>query len=388
MIRIIKKIVSKVLRILYRLTYRYIKVDESCVLFLSFHGRGYSDNPKALYEYMKDNYSGYRCIWALRNTNKKIDGAKVVRYNGPLYFYYLAKSKYWIVNCKLPDHILKKDNQIYLQTWHGTPLKKLAHDIEVSDDTTFYRSKMNKEQMHATYDKDVAKYNYMISPNEFCTEVFQSAFRINKERLIETGYPRNDFLSNVSESKIMELKNKYGIPLDKKVILYAPTWRDNCYNNKGYTFSLMVNFQKWKEVLSDDYVVIFKPHYLIVNQFDQEAMKDFVYTIDASAEINCLYVMADLLITDYSSVFFDFAILDRPMLFYMYDLDTYTNDLRGFYFNLHEVLPGKIIQSEDDLLKEIPKASVDLKYMKKFHQRFNTLEDGQACKRVFDILFS
>ncbi|MEG1629956.1 MAG: CDP-glycerol glycerophosphotransferase family protein, partial [Erysipelotrichaceae bacterium] len=228
----IKKVISKLLRFLYRNTYQHIKVNKNMVLFLSFHGRGFSDNPRALYEYMQAHtqYKNYDCIWALKDTSLSVAGAKVIRYNGPLYFYYLAKSKYWIVNCKLPDHILKKEDQIYLQTWHGTPLKKLAHDIEVSDDTTFYRSKMNKQEMQATYDKDVAKYNYMISPNAFCTKVFQSAFHINKERLIETGYPRNDYLSNHNVEDEMKVKKQYHLPLDKKIILYAPTWRDNCYN--------------------------------------------------------------------------------------------------------------------------------------------------------------
>ncbi|MEG2799380.1 MAG: CDP-glycerol glycerophosphotransferase family protein [Erysipelotrichaceae bacterium] len=388
--RMIKKVISKLLRFLYRNTYQHIKVNKNMVLFLSFHGRGFSDNPRALYEYMQAHtqYKNYDCIWALKDTSLSVAGAKVIRYNGPLYFYYLAKSKYWIVNCKLPDHILKKEDQIYLQTWHGTPLKKLAHDIEVSDDTTFYRSKMNKQEMQATYDKDVAKYNYMISPNAFCTKVFQSAFHINKERLIETGYPRNDYLSNHNVEDEMKVKKQYHLPLDKKIILYAPTWRDNCYNNKGYTFELAVDFKKWQEVLGDEYIVIFKPHYLIVNHFDENEVKDFVYQMPANIDINQLYVVADLLITDYSSVFFDYAILNRPMLFYMYDIDTYALDLRGFYFDIHKVLPGKIVTSQDELLNEIPKARLDSNQITLFHQEFNTKEDGNASKRVLKILFN
>ncbi|MEF9961312.1 MAG: CDP-glycerol glycerophosphotransferase family protein [Erysipelotrichaceae bacterium] len=388
--RMLKKVISKILRFLYRVSYRHIKVDQHTVLFLSFHGRGFSDNPAALFEYMQahSDYQDYTCVWALKDTSCHIQGAKIIRYNGPFYFYYLAKSKYWIVNCKLPDHILKKSNQIYLQTWHGTPLKKLAHDIEVSDDTTFYRSKMNKQEMQATYDKDVAKYNYMISPNAFCTRVFQSAFRINPERLIETGYPRNDFLSNHSKEDEIQVKKIFNLPLDKKIILYAPTWRDNCYNNKGYTFELEVDFKEWQEALGEDYIVIFKPHYLIVNHFDQEEVKDFVYQMPANIDINQLYIIADLLITDYSSVFFDYAILNRPMLFYMYDIDTYAKDLRGFYFDLEKVLPGKILQTQRDLLKAIPNAKIDEEKMKVFHQEFNTKEDGFASQRVLNILFN
>ena len=163
---------------------------------------------------------------------------------------------------------MKKDSQVYLQTWHGTPLKKLAHDIEVPEGTTFYRSEMSVEEMRSTYDNDVSKYNYMISPSAFTTEVFQSAFAIERERLIETGYPRNDILSNYNSDDIKKIKDKLNLPEGKKIILYAPTWRDNSYNLKGYTFKLEVDFKKWQKILGTDYIVIFKPHYLIVNDFD------------------------------------------------------------------------------------------------------------------------
>ena len=291
--RLIKNLLGKLIRLLYRLVYRLIPCQNDTVLFISFHGRGYSDNPMALHKYMSTHlkYQKYRCIFAIKNHKEKnieIENAKIIEYFSIPYFYYLARSKYWIVNCKLPKYVLKKPNQIYLQTWHGTPLKKLAHDIEVPEGTTFYRSEMTVEQMRSTYDNDVSKYNYMISPSAFTTEVFQSAFKIDRARLIETGYPRNDILSNYKEHDLDVIKSKLKIPKDKKVILYAPTWRDNSYNLKGYTFKLKVDFKKWQEILGDDYVVIFKPHYLIVNDFDLESVKDFVYFVDPKEDIsNC-----------------------------------------------------------------------------------------------------
>ena len=159
----------------------------------------------------------YRLTYKIIPTHKKtVEKGKIIEYFSIPYFFYLARSQYWIVNCKLPMYVLKKENQIYLQTWHGTPLKKLAFDIEVPEGTTFYRSGMNEEMMHETYAQDVKKYNYMISPSAFTTEVFQSAFRINRERLIETGYPRNDFLTNYTKEDVLKIKNKYHIPLGKK----------------------------------------------------------------------------------------------------------------------------------------------------------------------------
>ncbi len=391
MIRLIKNIVGKTIRLLYKLTYRMIPVQKKTVLFIAFHGRGYTDNPRSIYEYMiqQERFQNYRFVWAIkhhRQKNLNIPGAKIIEYFSLSYFYYLARSKYWIVNCKLPMYVLKKKKQIYLQTWHGTPLKKLAFDIEVPEGTTFYRSGMNEDMMHETYRVDVEKYNYMISPSSFTTEVFQSAFRINRERLIETGYPRNDFLSNYDQDDVGAIKKQYHIPEDKKVLLYAPTWRDNSYVTKGYTFKLEVHFEKWQKILKDEYVVIFKPHYLIVNDFDIDQFKGFVYFVPPEEDIRNLYIISDALITDYSSVFFDYAILKRPMYFYMYDLDMYRDHLRGFYLDIYKDLPGKIIEEEDELLREIQRP-YDYQQLECFNQRFNDHEDGHASQRVVDIVF-
>lgn len=390
MIKRIKRILGKCIRLAYKMTYRLIPSDEETVLFISFHGRGYSDNPKAIHQYMRSQacYKDYKCIWAIKkNKGVTIEGAKVIKYFSIPYFYYLARSKYWICNCKLPQYVLKKKSQIYLQTWHGTPLKRLAHDIIVPEGTTFYRSGITEEEMCGTYDNDVEKYTYMISPNKFCTEVFQSAFRINRERLIETGYPRNDFIVNITQKEIDLIKDKLGIPGNKKVILYAPTWRDNAFNMSGYTFDLQVDFYKWKEVLGDEYVVLFKPHYLIVNKYENtEGLAGFLYNINANVDIKELYVISDVLVTDYSSVFFDYAILNRPIYFYMYDLKEYAEELRGFYLDIKKDLPGPIFEEEDALLKALKGGDTSFD-LREFNSRFNHMEDGKASKRVVEIVF-
>lgn len=393
LLRIVKKWVGRVIRILYRWTYKMVKVDPKLVIFIAFHGRGYSDNPRAIYEAMRQDprFEGYRFIWFIKNHKQKqitVPGAEVKEYFSFSYFYYMSKAKYWIINCKMPDYIAKKEEQIYLQTWHGTPLKRLAHDIEAAEDMTFYRSAVSFAQMTQSYDIDVARYNYMISPNRFCTEVFQSAFRIQRERLIETGYPRNDFICNTTKEEIVRLKEKYQLPKDKKVVLYAPTWRDNSYVASGYTFELKADFHKWKEILGEEYIVVFKPHYLIINTYEKDSsLQGFLYSIPAEADIRELYVISDMLITDYSSVFFDYAILKRPIYFYMYDIEEYANDLRGFYLDIHKDLPGDIYTNEDELLAAVKQDAYDETAYQAFYERFCSCEDGKAAKRVIDIVF-
>lgn len=391
--KLIKKCISTIVHILYTCLYRLVPVDSKVIMFISFHGRGYSDNPKAIYEEMRkdDRFKDYTFIWAIKyhkSKNIEIPGAKVIEYYSVPYFYYLSKAKYWIFNCKMPAYISKKKNQIYLQTWHGTPLKRLGHDIQVDKNTTFYRSQMSADEMYKSYDIDVERYNYMISPNAFCTKVFQSAFAINRERLIETGYPRNDILSNVTKEEVDDIKRSLHIPFDKKVLLYAPTWRDNQYVTKGYTFKLEADFHKWKEALGDEYVLLFKPHYLIINEYGHDRSLDgFLYSIDADVDISSLYIIADALVTDYSSVFFDYAILNRPIYFYMYDIESYKDELRGFYIDIYKDLPGNIYEKEEDMLKAISNDEYDYEKLKKFNEYFNNREDGNASKRVIDIMF-
>jgi len=174
----------------------------------------------------------------------------------------------------------------------------------------------------------------------------------------------------------------------KKVILYAPTWRDNQHESgMGYTYQTEVDFDRLRYKLGDDYVILFRAHYLVSNSFDFEKYRGFVIDASKHSDINDLFIASDMLITDYSSVFFDYANLHKPIIFYMYDLDYYASELRGFYLSLNE-LPGPIVKEEDALIKAILDADLwikDVKY-EEFHERFNPLDDGHASERLLKAL--
>ncbi len=377
----IKQFLGKVIRVLYRMVYRFIPVDPHLMVFISFHGRGYLDNPRAIYEACLEDpdFKDFRFVWMIkhhRQQNLDIPGAKIVEYFSLPYFYYMSKAKYWIVNCKLPLYMRKKKQQFYLQTWHGVPFKHLGHDIQVDENTTFYRSQLSYEKMCETYDVDAARYDAMISPNPYCDEIFPRAFHVSQEKLWKIGYPRNDSLQTIT-------------PLEKskKVILYAPTWRDDSYVYEGYTFHLEADFHLWKEKLGSEYVVLFKPHYLIINEYENDpALEGFLYPVKADADIADLYPYADLLITDYSSVFFDYAILNRPIYFYMYDLTKYDEEMRGFYLDLNKDLPGKVYTKEEDLLAGVKRQDFDYQKLAKFNERFNQRQNGHCARDVLDRL--
>lgn len=382
-------------RIVYFKYYLTNDVDEKMVVFESFMGRSFADSPKALYNYMIKNpeFKDFKFVWFFRHPEnyeflKENKNTILCKYGSREFLKYYSKSKFWITNSRISDTIIKKSKQVYLQCWHGTPLKKLGFDIEVTGGNAMNTLKQLREK----YAIDATKYTYMVSPSAFCTEKFTSAFNLKKFKkediIIETGYPRNDFLVNHKEEDITLVKEKLNLPKDKKIILYAPTWRDNQHTaGTGYTYKTQVDFDFLKQNLSEEYIILFRAHYFVANSFDFEKYKGFIYDVSHYDDINDLYIISDLLITDYSSVFFDYSILKRPIVYYMYDLEEYKTKLRDFYISL-DVLPGNIVENEVDLIKEIENTKnfvYNDKY-KAFNERFSSLEDGMASNRVVEII--
>ena len=172
--------------------------------------------------------------------------------------------------------------------------------------------------------------------------------------------------------------------------MYAPTYRDNQHSTDiGYIYDAKVNFDKLQKELADEYIILFRAHWLVTQEFDFKKYENFIINVSDYDDINELYVISDLLITDYSSVFFDFANLKKPILFYMYDLEDYRDKIRGFYLDIKE-LPGKILKTEDELIEQIVYKTSNFKYDKKyrkFNDKYNYLDDGQASKRVIEKIF-
>lgn len=381
-------------KIKYKIATVGIKIDEKTIMFCVFNGKSYTCSPKAIYEYMikSEEYKEYKFIWAFKSVEKynfleKNRNTKVVKMNSKEYKKYLAKAKYWIFNYKIPDYLYPKKEQVFVQCWHGTPLKRLGCDLEHFDNVL-----NTMEGMKKRYKIEASKFSYFISPSKFASEKFISAWNlkeIGKENIIiEEGYPRNDFLFNYTEQDANKIKKELGIENEtRKTILYAPTYRSNQHETGvGYTYKEEVDFEKLQQAIGDKYIVLFRPHYFIANAFDFEKYKGFVYNVSDIDDVNELYIISDMLITDYSSVFFDYANLKRPMIFYMYDLEHYRDKSNGFYIDLKE-LPGNIVKTQEELEKEILALEQNFVYDKKyeeFNKKFNYLDDGSASRRVVE----
>ena len=372
-------------------------IDDHMVIFETFMGRQYGDNPRAIYEYMISSakYRDYHFVWVLMDPGKaamypQLQVAQIVSPRSGAYYEAYARAKYVITNSNLDYGITKREGQIFLQTWHGTPLKKLRCDIEATDGNAIN----SLAEIRSKNDLDIVRYDYFISPSEFASEKFASAFHLTvlerEDILILTGYPRNDLLYHAGADYAAEQKRQLGIPEDKKVILYAPTFRDNQHNGASYVYDLALDFDRLQRELGDEYVVLMRVHYFVASRFDFERQKGFVFDVSSLDDITPLYTIADVLITDYSSVFFDYANLRRPMIFYMYDKAAYADDIRGFYIDLAE-LPGPIAETEDELIREIRDVEKNFpQYAQKyeaFNKKYNSHDDGNASARVAEILF-
>lgn len=393
--KIMRWLVNTGRRIRFDLHSRSQKVDDNLVVFNSFNGKSYACTPKAVYEYMLagKEYENYHFVWVVRDLEKYkflADNPRtsIVLNKSKEYEKTLGRAKYWIFNYRVYDYIYPKENQVYVQCWHGTPLKRLGYDIENSNNA------MNSiDEICHKYKTDAERFKYILSPSEFASEKFSSAWNLKKtkqeDKIIEVGYPRDDFLKNYQKEDVARIKKELNIPSDKKVLLYAPTWRDNQHvSGVGYTYSATVDFHKMQKELGDEWIILFRAHYLVASKFNFEEFSGFVYDVSSYDDINELYVVADMLMTDYSSVFFDFANLKKPMLFYMYDLAMYKNNLRGFYIDLKE-LPGPIIEEEDKMIQKIKSVDSWYEYDERyqiFNEKFNYLNDGNASKRFLEAI--
>lgn len=374
-------------RLIEKVIFRRLNMKDNWIVFESFKGKSYSDSCKYIYEYLADTEGdNYKYIWVLNNKKTKIPGnVEKVKYLSLRWFYYTSRAKYYVNNVRQPAWKHKRKGSVHLETWHGTPLKKLVFDMEDVHSAT------------ATHKQDVYDqsrgWDYLISDNPFSTDIFESCFLYPREQIIETGYPRNDVLYAPDINDRADIiRKKLGIAEGKKVILYAPTWRDDEYYGPGqYQFALKLNLDKMRERFGNEYVVLLRTHYYIADAIDTNGYDGFAYNVSRYDDIAELYLIADMCITDYSSVFFDYANLKRPILFYVYDFEKYKNKLRGFYIDMETELPGPLLYTEEELYEAIDNIDKICEAYKNrynsFYDRFCGIDDGNAAKRVADIVW-
>lgn len=353
-------------------------------VFESGLGKQYGDSPRFIYEELVRRGDPRPKIWVYNRAVPVWDPELVVVERlSPGYFWHLGRSRYWVNNQNFPHYVRRRRDGVYVQTWHGTPLKRMLHDLHaiVGRDEGYF-DRVNRA---------ISQWTTLLSPSPYATEAFRSAFRYEGD-VLEVGYPRNDILSSPRSEAIAEqVRQKVQIPKGKRVVLYAPTFRDNSRDRRGFAFELPFDLERFAREAGEDTVLLLRMHVLIAGRLQiPEHLRERVIDVSRYPEIQELFLVSDVLVTDYSSVFFDYALLRRPMIFHAYDLETYRDDLRGFYVDYEATVPGPVTTTEDELFSAV-RAAVDPEAspwpgIDDFIARFAPHDDGHSAARVVDAV--
>jgi CDP-glycerol glycerophosphotransferase len=336
-------------------------------------GKSFNDSPKVIYDYLISHsaYQKYHCIWAFEDPSHYPE-LESVKIDTIPYFLTALRAKYWITNTNIERGLqFKKNEQKYLNTWHGIPLKYVGNDVSDRHDFNF------------------GKVDFICVNGQYDEQIFKRAFQAKEESILRTGLPRNEELWNVTSEQKNSIRKKLGLPEEKTVILYAPTWRESFDGGKSYTLKPPIDFNKWKKELGDGYIILFRAHHQ-TTKIMGIGFDEYVRNCSDYPAVNDLMIASDLLVTDYSSIAFDYSILCRPILIYAYDYDTYLAE-RGTYFQIDEKYPNKSCRTEEELIEMIQKINFEEESKKTFQFRENFVKYGigatEACvKAEFNVI--
>ncbi|MER2294481.1 MAG: CDP-glycerol glycerophosphotransferase family protein [Desemzia incerta] len=378
---------------IYANFYETKKVVDNIILYESRDGKSITDSPYAIFKFLisQPQFKNYKHIWSVQdfkeleivmNRYKELDNVIFVKRNSTKYLEYLATAKYLINNSTFQNFFIPKEEQIYINTWHGTPLKKMGFEIPGNPATS------------RNVVRNFLSSSILISPNEHTTDMYLKSYKLDglySGEIIEDGYPRIDLTLNTSETKLINDLVSVGLKIDtnKKNILYAPTWKGTNVNQARNDMEQIISDMNiLKEKNGDEYNILIKVHpFLYPTAKNIIEIKDIL--IPDYIDTNEMLSATDLLITDYSSIFFDYLVTDKPILFYMWDAEYYI-DSRGSYIDFEE-LPGPVLYNIGEVTEAITHVDeVKRSYQSNYNhmkERFTKYDDGNVTSRLVDYIF-
>lgn len=370
-------------RALYTKLWESVPVNNQMIFYEAYHGRSISGNPLAVFTHLLEEsaFQHYTHIWAVREDTvipdqfQKLPNVLFVTYQSDEYVKYLAIAKYLFNDTSFPIFFQKRKEQVYVNTWHGTPIKTLGMDIKNRGVTD-----------HSNIQRNFLFADYLISPNQYTAKKLLKSYDIDSifgGKILDIGYPRVDLMFRANKEQI---RQKLGIPEDKEVILYAPTWRGKLGSEENQSEKLFHDIQKLKQQISNDYVVLLKSHYFAAKHFEEQGVTNIC--VPNWIDTNELLSVVDILITDYSSIFFEYLPTKKPIIFYADDVEEYEEE-RGLYIPMQK-LPGPLCQTIDEVtyyINQLPDYdSVFHDVYEEFLKTYCYHDDGQATKRLVDTV--
>lgn len=361
--------------ILIKILKIFIKPQDNTFLFVSFGGKKFDDSPKAIYTMMRKDprFVNSKMYWAFKEPEsiQEFDGEKV-KIDTIAYYILALRATCWITNSNIERGLnFKGRKTFYFNTWHGTPIKMIGNDMK--------ESKKRQVKLQSS------RVDLMTAQSKYEAKINSKAFNLDIKKFSISGLPRNDYLTKFTESEERNIKNALNIPENKKIILYAPTYREfERDNNQNCVISSPIDFNKWESELGKEYIILFRAHYE-VSKILNFKKNNFVYDVSSYPFLNDLLIISNILVSDYSSIFFDYSILERPMFHFTYDYDLYMNK-RGLYFDIRHYIDGS--SSENELLNKIKENSGfrNIQNVKKFKEKF--VENyGNSTSVALDLIY-
>ena len=369
----------------YRLFQR-LPVQPGLAVFESHMGRQYSDSPRYIYEAAVQagiRRLGLTPVWshARRNPTAFPTAARLVLRGSWRYYWSLARAEFWVDNQGLPRHFTRRRETTYIQTWHGTPLKRMGFDSPALERASAATRREHKAMMR--------RWSALLVPSEYFVETFVASYGY-QGRLVRHGLPRNDALvRGVDPEWLLGKKRELDLPDDRRLVLYAPTFRDRA-RRLGRSFEMPFKLEVLQRELGEDFFLMLRTHYLDAYKLT-DRYRSFATDLSRHHDVTELLLVADVLVTDYSSVMFDFANTGRPMVFYTHDYQDYTRDERGTYVDLRDIAPGPMVADTAGLVAAL--RDVDASHASHsdrydaFRARFCEYETGHAAEHVVKEFF-
>jgi CDP-glycerol glycerophosphotransferase len=385
--RLVKAKVGVGRRAYLRLYQLHLKrpIDENLAVYSAYWNRGVSCNPAAIYHKAKELAPQIHGVWVIRPGAEDTvpRGVDYVIARSPRYWEVMARAKYFLNNVNFPNEIVKRPGQIHLQTHHGTPLKQMGIDQQRFPAAA---KNMSFRKMLERADR----WDYSLSSNQHTTEIWERVYPCAFEN-VDSGYPRNDVYFSATGDDVQRIRAELGIEKGKTAILYAPTVRDY---QKGFVPRL--HLERFCRELGPNHVVLVRTHYFYEAdpQLKELQERGMIKDVSQHPVVEELCLAADVLITDYSSIMFDYACLDRPIVSYVDDWEVYSK-ARGVYFNLLSgnpgETPGATATSEDELIEVFRSGAWNSQesaaLLTAFRERFVQFDDGHAAERVVRKVF-
>lgn len=373
--------------LVYRI-FRIFPVKKNKIVFTAFEGDGgFCCNPKYIAKELLDRNKQYELIWLVNNMERRFPkGIRKVKNTFLNRAYHLTTAKVWVDNSRKAYGTGKRNNQMYIQTWHAAIEFKAVGK---------YRGSLLPKMAYLVSRYDSKLADYMISNSEWCTKRYPKML-LYDGKVLKTGSPRCDFLVTKRGILYQRIRKHYGIPVNAKIVMYAPTFRGGSQKGKRqvYVETPTLDFEKLTFALGKkfggEWFVFLRLHPQLAALMDQLPMNEKTrQMIDVSQadDMNEIMAAADVLITDYSSAAFDAANVFMPVFLYCDDLDAYIKDRGSLMWDMNK-LPFPIAQTNEQLQENVMKFDTE-KYkneLEMFFEKHGVLEDGHASERVVNVI--